>query len=128
METIMNDIVSLAWLQTHFHFVVLAAFMVLQWIVLQAFIIHYFTKRTVIPTFGRERGRIEMLEKLVGFQSNQMERLYAKVAELHREIQTVGSQSREQARNTSHGETSMISLGEVTLKKRLAELEQKGQA
>ena len=115
--------IDLAWIQENYFLLVLSFMVGLQWIALQGFAIHYIISRPKPVNLASERKRLATLEGLVDFQSTQIERLYAKTAELTREISSIYSVKTSSKNSPSPSlEQNFMTFGEVALKKRLSEL------
>ncbi len=116
--------VNVEWLKEHYAIILLTSAVVIEWVVLQAFIVHYMMNRDAIPTFDAERADIASLERLTHFQSSQIERLYAKIGEVTRDISALQASAKNQAKAAASVDRSMLTMGEISLKKRLSELAQ----
>lgn len=118
------SLIDTEWLKSNYVIILLTGAVAVEWIVLQAFIVHYMMRQDAFPTFDRERSKIESLERLSHFQSSQIERLYAKIGEISRDLATAQAATKSQAKSMAPADRSMLTMGEISLKKRLTELTQ----
>ena len=109
------------WLQDP-ALVAITLFVLLQWFLLQALFIHYYFFRKKMMKIQQEHLRMNLLEKIQNFHSEQLEQLCSKFSELHRDVSKIVFKD-FQARSSSskERESSFPSSGERSLRNRLRE-------
>lgn len=127
----MNFMTNIGWWKENGITVALAAGIFIQWIALQALMIHYHLFRKNLKRPRPDGIRLSMAEKTLALQSEQMERIFGKLAHLNREIDQLHERgsSATRAKTTSSQistntsvETAFASMGELNMKKRIQEM------
>lgn len=118
---------ALPWISQNAFFVILGTAFLLQWVAFQAFVIHFQMFKTKVTRPRQDLKKIRQLERLIEFQSQQMEQVFEKYAALKKEINQVARESMQrsqwQAPQRSESiESNFLSMGEINLKKRLESL------
>lgn len=113
------------WFMDHAGIIFLSAAVTIEWIALQALLIHYHFFRESLKRPTPDGIRFSTIEKVLSFQASQIDRVFGKIGDMSKEISVLGERKfGDRAPNlvAMPGESSVLSLGEVNLKKRLAEL------
>ena len=127
MDFLMNS----EWWQQNGLTVFLVALSLVQWIALQALAIHYHFFRKNLKRPKPDAIRMDMMEKTIALQSEQIEKIFSKLAHFNREIDQLHVKQSSTSRkgmdsNTGSIESSMATLGEIALKQRIQELKGSG--
>lgn len=117
----------LSFLSSNLEVVILSSLIFIQWMALQAFAIHYYFFRRSVRRKRPEGLRIATLEKLVSFQSEQIERLYGQLADQKKELRdfmrervSLVEEKKSAGQAPTHSmDSGYVSLGELNLKKKL---------
>ena len=101
----------------------------IQWVALQALLIHYHLFRKNLKQPRPDGIRLQLLEKTVAVQNEQLDRIYAKLAEMRKDLNY--AVTREPAApsrivEAPSLEKTFASVGEMNLKKRIQELKASG--
>lgn len=111
------------WIAEHGPMIVLAGAVFVQWIALQALLIHYHLFRKSLKQPRPDGVRMDLIEKTVSIHNENMDMLFKKLAEVRREISLAQAQPVRTAKVESPSiETSFVTLGEMNLKRRLQEM------
>ena len=115
------------WIIANGPTLILGLMVLIQWIALQALLIHYHLFRKNLKQPRPDGIRLQLLERTVSVQNEQLDRIYAKLAEMRKEVNL--AVTREPAPATTRRpievnsfEKTFASIGEVALKKRIQEL------
>lgn len=119
-----------AWTIENIDIVLLSLFVLAQWIALQALAIHYYYFRKNLKQPRPDAQRLQKLEQLMDFSSGQFDLVFHKLGELRKEMSKWaatdvrnGTQTKMNAsmsdQNSVSLESSMLSMGEINLKKRI---------
>lgn len=117
------------WWQAHGVTVFMATLLIIQWIALQALLIHYHFFRKNLKQPKPDGVRIALLERTVALQTDQLDKIFGKLAHFNREIDSLhvhGKQATRTAKEPSGVtsiEASVATLGEIALKKRIQEIQ-----
>jgi len=120
----MEFLFNIDWWKSNIVTVALSAGLFIQWIAFQALVVHYSMFRKNLKQPRPDGIRLNMVEQSFKIHSEQMDRIFAKLAHLNREIDqlhTRGSKSTQVSRGESV-ETAHASMGELNLRKRIQEL------
>ncbi len=126
MDTVMF---SKQWFIANAPMLVLGAFVLIQWIAFQVLLVHYHMFRQSLKKPTPDGIRFNTIEKVLSFQASQIDRIYGKLSDLNKEINTVATTkvaTKTQASTQIASDSSFITLGELNLKKRLKELKATG--
>lgn len=115
-----------AWFSAHGTTLVLFALVIIQWIAFQALLIHYHLFRQSLKKPTPDGIRFATIEKVLSFQATQIDRIYGKLSELNKEIQTQPTAKPAPRPAAIASDSSFVTRGELNLKKRLQELRQSG--
>jgi hypothetical protein len=107
----------------------IAGVVLIQWLVLQAFVAEYIVYRRNVKRPRPDGIRMGLMEKSIQLSTEQMETLFTRLASLEREIDSLHVKMSKrvqpnapQTHHTQSLEASVMSLGEMNLKKRILEL------
>jgi len=118
----------LDWIVQHPAICIVATLLVIQWIAFQALLFHYHSFRKNLKRPRPDGLRLAVLEKTITFQNEQIDRLFAKLSELSREM-TQAERRREATQPLAvvspSLESNFPSMGELALRKRIQELREK---
>ncbi len=114
------------WWSTHGVTVLLAIFVFVQWIGLQAFAIHYHFFRKSLHRPKPDQIRFSLIEKTMALQQEQLDRIYSKMAELSKDLNETAARVKTPVQRVKEPTISLdstyASIGELNLKKRIQEI------
>jgi hypothetical protein len=119
------DGINQQWIVDHAGMIILTTAVVIEWIAIQAILIHYHFFRESLKRPTPDGIRFSTIEKVMSLHASQMDRAFGKMSELSKEISSLAERRPERmiaAPSTAASEPTVLSLGEMNLKKRLAEL------
>jgi hypothetical protein len=110
------------WAFNHAWVLSISTLVLIQFFAIQAFLVHYHLFRKSLQKPKPDSLRFAQIEKSIAFQSEQIEKLFDKIAETRKEILdlTPMTKARGAPEPKTHSfESSFLSLGEINLKRRL---------
>lgn len=112
------------WIVQNAPMLFLGALVFIQWIAFQVLVVHYHNFRKSLKKPRPDGIRMGLLEKAVAIQTENVDALFIKMGELRREIAVANAQAVRPSKvdSTTSIEGSMMTMGEINLKKRLAEM------
>lgn len=111
------------WIYMNAPMLALGTLVFIQWVALQAFFVHYTLFRESLKRPRPDQTRIIALEKTIAFQAEQLELVFSKLAEHHREMSKMNlREPSPRERNALSLESTFVSMGEMSLKKRIQEM------
>jgi hypothetical protein len=120
------------WFLDHAAILILSVAVFVEWVALQMLLIHYHFFRQSLKKPTPDGIRFSTIEKVLSFQASQIDRVFGKLSEMNKEISGV-SERRSADRmmagaSISPNDSSMMTMGELSLKKRLQELKSTSQS
>lgn len=113
------------WIVQHGPMILLTTLVVIQWIAFQVLLVHYHHFRKSMKKPRPEGLRIGLLEKTVKIQTENMDAIFRKLAELSKDIAIASAQSTRPTRSENAAQSlegSLMTMGEMNLKKRLQQM------
>jgi len=113
------------WWLTYGPTLFLAVLVLVQWIVLQGLLFNYYYFRKGLKKPRPDGLRFAMIERALTLQMEQIERVFEKLAEFRKEISNISYKKESNASKEStltSIEASLVSMGEMNLKKRIQEI------
>jgi hypothetical protein len=109
------------WVMANPVLAMLSALAVIQWIALQALLLHYHFFRQNFKRPKPSSQRFMVIEKTMEFQMSQIDKLFEKIAEMKKDLNQ--RTMREEPMVTPESlESRFMTLGEMKLKQRLSEI------
>lgn len=121
---------EIEWLKANAWLITLTTLVFIQWVVIQGLLLHYYYFRKNLKQPRPDGIRLNLAERSIALQSEQLEKIFAKLAALNREIDILADRSARLA--TKQGsvqvtgpslEASVATMGELNLRKRLQEIQ-----
>ncbi|PIR21645.1 MAG: hypothetical protein COV44_12010 [Deltaproteobacteria bacterium CG11_big_fil_rev_8_21_14_0_20_45_16] len=127
------DVAHAAWngILQNWVIVLLSFFVIAQWIAFQTLVVHYYLFRKSLRKPRPDGLRFSSIEKTLSFQGEQIEKTYEKLAELRGELSKWASEDLKRSpnqylnsnvskhTNNSSVESSLVSMGELNLKRKI---------
>jgi hypothetical protein len=113
------------WIATNGPTLILGVMVLIQWIALQALLIHYHLFRKNLKQPRPDGIRLQLLEQTVSLQNEQLDRIYTKLSDMRKELNFAVTRAPAQstrAMEVQSLEKTYTSLGEMNLKRRIQEL------
>jgi len=127
------EVIHTAWtgISQNWVIVLLSIFVFAQWMAFQTLVVHYYLFRKSLKKSRPDGLRFSSIERTLSFQGEQIERTYEKLAELRGELSKWASEDLKrspnhysktngsQHTNNSSVESSLVSMGELNLKRKI---------
>ena len=125
------DLLDTRWWQQNGMTVFFICVALVNWIALQALMIHYHFFRKNLQKPRPDSIRMALMEKTIALQTEQLEKIFGKLAFFNREIDSLhirqsksgATRAERESLGATSIESSVATLGELALKKRIQEIE-----
>lgn len=116
---------ALEWVSKNSLWVGLATFVFFQWVAFQLLLVHYHFFRMHLKRPKPDQQRFASIDSRLEFQDRQMDQIFEKMAELKKELREISLAKGNITAQPESMESRFMSLGEMKLKQRLAEIKSK---